>query len=132
MPFHRGPLSSIKVDHGVLDPITLSTLFNMETTTKEIAPTALQTNVPSTVDPALLAQGLDLIRLEKEMTFRQAMRLHWRAVVWSMVLSMALVMDGFDGAIVSFLSCVSVRWNSPSDQLVLLSPVFPSKIRSRA
>lgn len=56
----------------------------------------------STVDPLLLAEGLELVLAEKEMTFKQAFRYHWRAIVWSMVLSMALVMDGMDGSMVSF------------------------------
>ena len=73
----------------------------MENPKATIVPTAAQSNVHTTVDPVLLEQGLELIRLEKEMSFRQAIRLHWRAVVWSCILSLALVMDGFDGAIVS-------------------------------
>ena len=54
----------------------------------------------SSADPVLVEQGLELIRQEKEMSFRQAIRHHWRALLWSMTLSMALVMDGYDGAIV--------------------------------
>jgi len=73
----------------------------MESTTKEITLTHAQTSVISSADPVLVEQGLELIRQEKEMSFRQAIRHHWRALLWSMTLSMALVMDGYDGAIVS-------------------------------
>jgi hypothetical protein len=73
----------------------------METSTKEITLTHAQTSMISSADPILVEQGLELIRQEKEMSFRQAIRHHWRALLWSMTLSMALVMDGYDGAIVS-------------------------------
>lgn len=58
----------------------------------------------STVDPLLLAEGLELIAQEKSAHFRYAFRHHWRAVLWSALLSMALVMDSFDGSLVSHLS----------------------------
>lgn len=45
-------------------------------------------------DPDLLARGLQLIRNEKNVSFREAFRAHWRAVLWSITLSLALVMDG--------------------------------------
>jgi SP family general alpha glucoside:H+ symporter-like MFS transporter len=73
----------------------------MESSTKEITLTHAQTSMISSADPVLVEQGLELIRQEKEMSFRQAIRHHWRALLWSMTLSMALVMDGYDGAIVS-------------------------------
>jgi hypothetical protein len=73
----------------------------MESSAKEITLTHAQTSMISSADPVLVEQGLELIRQEKEMSFRQAIRHHWRALLWSMTLSMALVMDGYDGAIVS-------------------------------
>ena len=57
-------------------------------------------NVDST-DPVLLADGMELIREEKSMPFGKAMKHHWRGVAWSMALSLALVMDGYDGSIVN-------------------------------
>lgn len=45
-------------------------------------------------DPDLLARGLQLIQREKKVSFREAFRAHWRAVFWSVILSLALVMDG--------------------------------------
>ena len=55
----------------------------------------------STVDPTLLAEGLELVEQEKKANFREAIKNHWRAVLWSALLSMALVMDSFDGSLVS-------------------------------
>lgn len=70
---------------------------------REITLTAKQATAAaqSSIDPILLAEGYDLILKEKEFTFMQALRHHWRALLWSMFLSMALVMDGYDGSIVS-------------------------------
>lgn len=48
----------------------------------------------SDADPVLLAEGMQLIREEKAMSFREAMRHHWRGCLWSITLSLALVMDG--------------------------------------
>jgi hypothetical protein len=57
--------------------------------------TELQTSaVTGSIDPVLLAQGFELIRDEKGLGARQAIRHHWRGLLWSMLLSMALVMDG--------------------------------------
>jgi len=49
----------------------------------------------------LLREGLVLINAEKELGFKQAMRSHWRAALWSFALSWALVMEGFDSQLVS-------------------------------
>lgn len=62
--------------------------------------TAAQIEASST-DPVLLGEGLALIQEEKAMRFWTAMKYHWRAAAWSITLSMALVMDGYDGAIVN-------------------------------
>jgi hypothetical protein len=47
----------------------------------------------SEVDPVLLAQGIELIHAEKEVPLRKALRYHWRAMAWSMFLSLALVVS---------------------------------------
>lgn len=75
-------------------------------------------HVTSSVDPALLSEGFELVRMEKDASFRDAFKYHWRALLWGMVvstafnvlgkvvtcnadsqLSLALVMDGYDGAV---------------------------------
>jgi len=48
----------------------------------------------SDVDPVLLAEGLEIIRHEKNETVGEAFKYHWRAILWSVTLSLALVMDG--------------------------------------
>jgi hypothetical protein len=60
-----------------------------------------QHDVASDVDPVLLAEGLDLVQKEKTIPFKEAFKHHWRALLWGMVLSLALVMDGYDGSVVS-------------------------------
>lgn len=66
-------------------------------TMKDIGLTAEQiaaTDGLAHADPDLLARGLRLIQTEKASGFRESLRHHWRAVAWSVVLSLALVMDG--------------------------------------
>lgn len=63
--------------------------------------TSTQAAIETTVDPLLLQEGLALIEQEKCTPFSVAIKQHWRAVLWSCTLSLALVMDGMDGAIVS-------------------------------
>jgi hypothetical protein len=92
----------------------------MESSAKEITLTHAQTSMISSADPVLVEQGLELIRQEKEMSFRQAIRHHWKALLWSMTLSIALVMDGYDGAIVSHL--VNCQPNSRSIHSSLYPP----------
>ncbi|GME65710.1 putative maltose permease [Neofusicoccum parvum] len=48
-------------------------------------------NLPSTTSDALEAS-----KTEHEMTFSQAIRIHRKAVVWSAVVSLATIMDGYD------------------------------------
>lgn len=48
----------------------------------------------SDVDPVLLGEGMELIRQEKNETVRESFTYHWRAIAWSVTLSLALVMDG--------------------------------------
>jgi hypothetical protein len=49
----------------------------------------------------LVHEGLVLVNAEKAFSFKQAMRSHWRAALWSFALSWALVMEGFDTQLVS-------------------------------
>jgi hypothetical protein len=74
-----------------------------ETTGKQVGLTNAQLDAiahESSVDPALLADGFELVEREKSANFREAITHHWRAVLWSALLSMALVMDSFDGSLV--------------------------------
>jgi len=49
----------------------------------------------------LVHEGLVLVNAEKAFSFKQAIRSHWRAALWSFGLSWALVMEGFDTQLVS-------------------------------
>ena len=78
-------------------------MASTEHTDKQVGLTNAQLDLighQSSVDPALLAAGLELVEREKAAHFREAFRHHWRAVLWSGLLSMALVMDSFDGSLV--------------------------------
>ncbi len=93
---------------------------------QEVGLTAAQAAIVSTVDPVLLEAGFELLRQEKQVKFRQAWKQHWRAVLISCTLSLALVMDGYDGAIVSlerhdFYSPVSRATHSTTHAF---SPLF--------
>lgn len=55
--------------------------------------------VSTDIDPVLLAEGVEVIRQEKNETIREAFKYHWRAILWSVTLSLALVMDGYDGSV---------------------------------
>jgi len=83
----------------------------METKTgKEVNTVNPRHQVMSDIDPELLAQGLELIQAEKSMPLRDSLRYHWRALLWGMVLSLALVMDGYDGSVsLSFFALPSFQ-----------------------
>lgn len=63
-------------------------------TQKTIGLSAHQAEGLTNVDPFLLAEGFSLIAAEKQAQFRPAFRQHWKALFWSMSLSIALIMDG--------------------------------------
>lgn len=53
-------------------------------------------------DYATLVKGAAAAdKSEHEMTLRQAFRVHKKAVMWSMILSAALIMEGYDVVVVS-------------------------------
>ena len=55
------------------------------------------------VDPELVRIGSEVIERQKQETFRQAWRTHWKAGCWAIFLASSLFMEGFDTAIVSHL-----------------------------
>ena len=52
-------------------------------------------------DPVLLGLGQTVIARFKGETVRESCGNHWRAIVWSAVLSTALYMEGYDTGLVS-------------------------------
>lgn len=54
-----------------------------------------------TVDQELVRVGYHVIERQKEENFTQTWRNHWNAACWSLAVSTALWMEGFDTAVVS-------------------------------
>lgn len=67
---------------------------------EHIGLTAGQIAEDADIDVALLKLGQQVVSKQKEETFTQAWRNHWRAAVWSMVLGTALIMEGLDTGMV--------------------------------
>jgi len=47
-----------------------------------------------TIDQDLVAHAQAAAEAEKAMPMRQAIRIYWRGILWSMMLSVALIMEG--------------------------------------
>ena len=76
----------------------------------QVGLTDAQVGVASSVDPELVAEGLRIIQQEKSLPLKETVKLHWRALLWGMALSFALVMDGYDGAVtLSFFALPSFQ-----------------------
>jgi SP family general alpha glucoside:H+ symporter-like MFS transporter len=73
----------------------------MEDTANHIGLTDKQIAAAGEVDKPLLAEGQAFVDQEKACTQTQALKSHWRAAMWSMFLSFALVAEGFDFVTVS-------------------------------
>lgn len=62
------------------------------------------------IDTELVRIGHEVIERQKHETFRQAWRIHWRAGAWSVVLTLALFMEGYDtGLLNSFYGMPQFR-----------------------
>ncbi len=74
----------------------------MEGDTKHVGLTDAQlAAVKDGVDPVLLQQGRDHVEEEKTVSVVQALKDHYPAAWWSVLLSCALIMEGYDLNIVS-------------------------------
>jgi SP family general alpha glucoside:H+ symporter-like MFS transporter len=62
--------------------------------------TEAQLQADTGVDPELVRLGYAVIERQKQETFREAWRNHWRAACWSIFLTSALFMEGYDTAVV--------------------------------
>ena len=58
--------------------------------------------VSGELDPQLIRIGYEVIARQKKELFRQAWKNHWKAACWSIFLTSALFMEGFDTAVVRF------------------------------
>lgn len=52
-------------------------------------------------DPHLVEQAMAAVEADKAMGFMETFKVHRKAAMWSMALSLALVMEGYDVGIVS-------------------------------
>lgn len=46
------------------------------------------------LDEVIVAQAQQADAVQKDMPFREAFRVYWRGILWSMLLSVALIMEG--------------------------------------
>lgn len=67
-----------------------------------------QINVVTDMDEDLVAMAHRAAELEKAMPFKQAIKVFWRGAFWSMMLSLALVMEGYDVGLVSSSGCIQI------------------------
>jgi hypothetical protein len=75
----------------------------MEDTQKTITLTNAQLErvTAGDIDPILLLAGHAMILDEKERSTIETLKTHWKAAVYSLILSTALIMEGYDAVIVS-------------------------------
>jgi hypothetical protein len=115
-------------------PISPQLPLAMEDTRKTITLTNAQLERVNAgdIDPILLLAGHATILDEKERSTIETLKTHWKAAVYSLILSTALIMEGYDAVIVS--SCPDVRVpNMKADRLdglVLRPACFPATLWS--
>lgn len=63
--------------------------------------TPIATLEQASLNEELVQQGRALVERQKAETFWEAWAKHWPAAVWSIILSTALIMEGYDTAVVS-------------------------------
>jgi len=66
-------------------------------------PATEHVNIITDMDDDLVAMAHQAAEREKAMPFRQALKLFWPGAIWSMCLSLALVMEGYDVGLVRLL-----------------------------
>jgi len=76
--------------------MTKNTVDNQHPTTEHV-------NIITDMDDDLVAMAHQAAEREKAMPFRQALKLFWPGAIWSMCLSLALVMEGYDVGLVRLL-----------------------------
>jgi len=63
-------------------------------------PAAEHSNIITDMDDDLVVMAHQAAEREKAMPFKEAMRVFWPGALWSMCLSLALVMEGYDVGLV--------------------------------
>jgi len=74
-----------------------------------IGPTIMSNQITPQLDMAdvdlqVLTRAFASAETEKSMSLKQSLRTHWKAAFWSICLSLALVMEGYDLGIVHLFS----------------------------
>jgi hypothetical protein len=72
-------------------------------------PATEHVNIITDMDDDLVAMAHSAAEREKAMPFKQALKLFWPGAIWSMCLSLALVMEGYD---VGLVRLPSMAWFS--------------------
>ncbi|OCF32008.1 hypothetical protein I317_06706 [Kwoniella heveanensis CBS 569] len=86
---------------------------NLRTTTTEVVKlSGEQLQAVSHLDPELVRIGHEVVQKQKSETFLQAWRNHGRAAGWSIFLTSALLMEGFDTAIINSFFALPAFLNS--------------------
>ena len=103
---------------------------NHKNTFDTVGLTDAQLRVVTNADPELIRIGYQVVEKQKKESFREAWRNHWRAACWSIFLTSALFMEGYDTAVVSGNVKHSMRGSSLplTDQLVFRSSVLPQQL----
>ena len=63
-------------------------------------PAAEHSNIITDMDDDLVVMAHQAAEREKAMPFKEALRVFWPGALWSMCLSLALVMEGYDVGLV--------------------------------
>jgi hypothetical protein len=96
---------------------------SFDCTDEHIGLTAGQLAEDADTDVALLKLGQQVVSKQKEESFTQSWRNHWRAALWSMVLGTALIMEGLDTSMVRRIALMQKKKRGEADrtpaQLVL-------------
>jgi len=85
------------------------------------------------IDPVLLLAGHAMILDEKERSTIETLKTHWKAAAYSLILSTALIMEGYDAVIVSHRLDVGLSFEHEADELdgLFLRPAcFPATLWS--
>jgi hypothetical protein len=74
--------------------------YKMPKTIHDQHPATEHANIITDMDDDLVAMAHQAAEREKAMPFKQALKLFWPGAIWSMCLSLALVMEGYDVGLV--------------------------------
>jgi hypothetical protein len=75
-------------------------------------------NVMTDMDDDLITLAHQAAEREKAMPFREALKIFWPGAMWSMCLSLALVMEGYDVGLVGDLYSSSAARTIGTDMLL--------------